>query len=227
MNWDADAAGRAGARRHAARPLARRAPPRNPTLLTAPLEVGGEWGQSAPADAAAVIERMREVCLAGVRLVSDRQPERLRVDDHQTGPPHVWLHADHPETAWIIVDIGGRDWCKLAYQFGHELGHVLANSWRMGDDPRPPCQWLEEAIVEAFSIRGLAELAASWNQDPPFPRNAGFAGAIRQRYRERVIAGYRRAGDPLPGASLAGWFRGSRDEARQGNRAQRGRSRAR
>jgi hypothetical protein len=30
----------------------------------------------------------------------------------------LWIHR---ETAWIIVDIGARDWCNLAYQFGHEL----------------------------------------------------------------------------------------------------------
>ena len=55
---------------------------RGVTLLTAPLELGGTWGGSAPGDAAAVIERMRTACLAGVTLVSDHQPEKLRVDDH-------------------------------------------------------------------------------------------------------------------------------------------------
>jgi hypothetical protein len=33
------------------------------TLLSAPLELGGEWGGSPPNDALAVISRMREVCL--------------------------------------------------------------------------------------------------------------------------------------------------------------------
>ena len=42
------------------------------TLLSAPLELGGEWGGSPPNDALAVISRMREVCLSGVMLLSDR-----------------------------------------------------------------------------------------------------------------------------------------------------------
>src|ERR1700720_4434692 len=55
------------------------------------------------------------------------------------------------------VDIGEGDWSKLAYQFGHELGHVMANSWQPHAKPKVPCQWLEEALVEALSTlaRGI------------------------------------------------------------------------
>jgi hypothetical protein len=181
-----------------------------PNLSTAPIDIDGDWGQSMPADARRVVTRMREVCLAGVRLASDHQPARLRIDDHQKEYPHVWLHPDQPDAAWIVVDIGTRDWCKLAYQFGHELGHVLCNSWQWGDNPKPPCQWLEESLVEAFSIRGLAELAASWNRDPPFRGSAAFAMAIRQ-YRAATMDRYRQVGGPAPGESLATWFGAKRE----------------
>jgi hypothetical protein len=144
---------------------------------------------------------MRQVCLSGIRLVSDMQPERLHVDNHSSGPPHIWLHTDDPSTAWIIVDIGTRDWCKLAYQFGHELGHVLCNSWRWGDNPKPPSQWLEESIVEAFSIRGLSRLAESWEKNPPFPNDAAFGDAIRE-YHANLLAGY----DNAAPADLAAWL---------------------
>ena len=160
------------------------------TLLSAPLELGGDWGGSPPRAVRAVLSRVREACLFGIGLLSDHQPKRLRVDNHKSGPPYIWLHTEHPDTAWIVVDVGTRDWCKLAYQFGHELGHVLCNSWCWGDDPKPPSQWLEEAVVEAFSIRGLALLAESWELNPPFPNDSGFAGAIRQ-YHANLLAGYR------------------------------------
>src|SRR5580704_11235486 len=74
--------------------------PARGTLLTAPLELGMEWGGSAPNDARAVLERMRGVSLAGIKLVSDQQPIRVHVDDHSSGPPAIWLHTDHPDTAW-------------------------------------------------------------------------------------------------------------------------------
>jgi len=129
------------------------------TLLSAPIELAGDWGGMLPGAAAQVVERMRHSCLDGVRLVSDRQPTALRIDEHASGPPAVWLHPDGSNTAWIVVDIGDRDWSQLSYQFGHELGHVSANSWQPHAKPTSPCQWIEEAMVEAFSLRGLALLA--------------------------------------------------------------------
>ncbi len=190
-----------------------RLPPRaagQATLASAPIEVYGDWGGSLPQSALVVLSRMREACLAGVRLVSDRQPERLRVDDHTAGPPAIWLHYDGAPVAWIIVDIGARDWSKLAYQFGHELGHVLCNSWGPDAQPRNPCQWLEEALVEAFSIRGLGLLADSWATNPPFPGDSAFAGAIRQ-YRDDLLTKYRTvATEQGASGNLAAWFRAYR-----------------
>jgi hypothetical protein len=153
---------------------------------------------------------MREACLSGVRLLSDRQPAKLRVDDSATGPPHIWLHDENPDTAWIVVDIGPLDWCKLSYQFGHELGHVLCNSWQRGAKPRLPSQWLEEALVEGFSIRGLGLLADSWERHPPFPNNATFADSIRT-YRKNLIDTYRApSAAPVP-LDMCAWLSRNRD----------------
>src|SRR3954447_6239896 len=63
------------------------------TLLDVPIELTGNWRDSAAADVAAVLTRTRQACLADIRLCSDRQPEKLRVDDHASGPPHIWLHT--------------------------------------------------------------------------------------------------------------------------------------
>ena len=183
------------------------------TLLSAPMELVGQWDGSPPLAAAHVLARVREVSLAGVRLVSDQQPDRLRIDEHSSGPPAIWLHPEPAKTAWIIVDIGPRDWCKLAYQFGHELGHVLCNSWGPAAQPRPPSQWLEEALAEAFSIRGLGLLTTSWEKNPPFAGDAPFAAAIRS-YRRNVVEGYRK--QQAPGSDFALWFAANRSELGRG-----------
>src|SRR6266436_5909394 len=87
------------------------------SLLLAPLELGGIWKSSPAGAVLRVLSRMREVSLEGLRLLSDRQPDRLHIDNHSGGSPAVWLHNDHTNVARIIVDIGPRDWCKLSYQF--------------------------------------------------------------------------------------------------------------
>jgi hypothetical protein len=180
-------------------------PPKT-TLLTAPIELAGNWGKMIPHSADEVVELMRQACLDGVRLVSDRQPARLRVDEHTSGNPSIWLHSDPVTTAWIIVDIGERAWAQLAYQFGHELGHVMANSWQANARPRPPCQWLEEAMVEAFSLRGLGRLAEAWKATPPFPGDSAYGEAIG-RYRQDVIDSYRKLGAEQGGiGNFGAWF---------------------
>ena len=164
-----------------------------PDLRSAPIELAGDWGRMIPASADRVLEAMRHACLDAVRLVSDRQPARLRVDEHASGGPAVWLHSDPRTTAWVIVDIGERAWCQLAYQFGHELGHVMANSWQVDAKPGGPSQWLEEAMVEANSLRGLGVLARNWRQAPPFPGDNAYADSITD-YRRNVVEGYARLG---------------------------------
>jgi len=165
-----------------------------------------------PRSANLVVDRMRHACLDGVRLVSDRQPARLRVDEHRSGQPAIWLHPGDSDLAWIIVDIGERDWSKLAYQFGHELGHVVANSWQADAKPAPPCQWLEEAMVEAFSLRGLGLLAKSWKADPPFAGDNAFGDAIAD-YRENIIKRYSTLADSQGlTRDASAWFVNHRSE---------------
>ena len=114
--------------------------------------------------------------------------------------------------AWIIVDIGERAWAQLAYQFGHELGHVMANSWQPHAKPTAPCQWLEEAMVEAFSLRGLGLLAASWKENPPFAGDNAFGDAIAG-YRADVLKRYTKlAEDQGFSRDSAAWFADHRGE---------------
>jgi len=187
------------------------------TLANAPIEVGGDWAGSLPNAAQTVISRMRDACLEGVRLVSDRQPERIRVDNHAKEPPHIWLHFDHAPFAWIVVDIGERDWSRLAYQFGHEFGHVMCNIWSPEGNAAEfsSAAWLEEALAESISIRGLGNLADSWVYDPPFPGDAPFSRAIRQ-YRDNLVTKYRTIAADEGAADLAAWFKAKR-EALAGN----------
>jgi transposase len=177
------------------------------TLLTAPIELAGDWGASTPEDALVVLSRTREVCLTGIRLLSDDQPAALRVESRSSGPPHVWLQS--ATQAHIVVDGTARDWGRMVYQFGHELGHVLSNSWQPDSLPLRPSIWLEEALVEAFTLRGLALIADSWEQDPWLPGEAGYSKDLR-RYREFLIGGYRNG---AAGAKqwLNAWFADNRE----------------
>ena len=191
-------------------------PRRSGALRSAPIELAGDWGAMIPDSAWRVLELMRAACLDEVRLLSDRQPTRIRVDEHRSGPPAVWLHPDGGTYAWVVVDIGERAWTQLAYQFGHELGHVVANSWQAKATPGGPCQWLEEALVEAFSLRGLGRLASAWRATPPFAGDQAYGQAIAD-YRDNVLEEDRRLGAAQGGlGDLAAWFKRNRTAAEAG-----------
>lgn len=151
-----------------------------------PVEVYGDTRGIDVIDISVVTRRVLKACLFEVRPLSDRLPKAIRIEN-KSGGPAIWLHAQPQETAWIIIDVAGPYWTQLAYQLGHELGHVLCNSWDVHSKPEPPSQWLEETLAEAFSIRGLSVLADGWEKDPPFPTDTKYAESIRQ-YRANLIA---------------------------------------
>jgi hypothetical protein len=142
-------------------------------------------------------------------LLSDHQPDQLRVDNQISGPPHIWLHSDNPTTAWIVVDVAPCAWSQLAYQFGHELGHVMCNSWMWNVETPPPSRWIEECLAEAFTIRGLGRLAYAWEQNPPFAGDVKYGQPLRE-YRRELIEKYQKAGGTEPVRDLAAWFRSNR-----------------
>jgi hypothetical protein len=192
------------------------------SLLTAPIELAGMW-PGIPSDAVMrVLLRVRSVCLSGLRLLSDRQPAELRIDGRSSGTPAIWLHDEPRDTAWMLVNVGPADWSKLAYQFGHELGHVLCNSWDRTAMPALPTQWLEETIVEAFSIRGLGLLAQSWALNPPFVGDEKFSVSVRE-YRHNLVEKYRKEELADGTNDVASWFRVQRDALESGRTAIKGR----
>lgn len=184
------------------------------SLLSAPLSLQGKWGEGWNRKAiVAALGLAREACLEGVRLVSDRQPASLIVRNKPDPgtPPSIWLHKDRPDTAIVILAVGAQDWSRLTYQFGHELGHVLANSWQVDANPRPPCQWLEEALVEAFSLRGMRRVARLWQEEPPF-EGAAELGTQVGDYGAIIASKHQEVADEQGAARFRTWLRRNRSE---------------
>ena len=114
---------------------------------------------------------MRHACLDGVRLISDRQPTQ------NPGGPSI--HPARPQSGYTQTAAA---WPGSSSTLASEPGcnspissaMSWATSWPIAGSRTPsrnrPCQWLEEALVEAFTLRGLGRLAESWKTNPPFRR---------------------------------------------------------
>lgn len=186
---------------------ARSSPP-EVNLLTAELRLEGDW-KGAPVGAVRrVCEMIRRVCFSGFPLDGDGQPTVLVIRGISTGLPAIWLHSDRPQQATVLVDIGHAAWMQLAYQLGHELGHVLANSWAYGSVPRVPSQWLEESIVEAFSIANMIELGRAWRTSPPFAGDEAYGTGL-EAYAQAVLAAYEKVS--APAARIDEWLMAQKD----------------
>jgi hypothetical protein len=88
----------------------------------------------------------------------------------------------------------------------------MANSWQPHAKPMIPCQWIEEALVEAFSVRGLGRLAEGWTRNPPFAGDNAYGSAITA-YRQDIIERYSALAEQQGLArDAATWFADHRSE---------------
>lgn len=182
-------------------------------VLGLEMSLKGDWG-GLEKQSKAVLNLVRSSCLSNVQIKSDRLPDSIIIENAVSPNPSIWLHKEPRTAAWIRLNAAPGAWCQLAYQFGHELGHVLVNSWTPDAKPQPPSQWIEEALAEGFSLFGLWRLAANWRKLPPFPNNQAYATEISQ-YLDEALANYARLGDELGIKQTADWY--AREEERLEN----------
>lgn len=136
-----------------------------------PIIIEGIWGASSPSDVEAVIMSFCRSTLSDFVFDNRTAPAFLRVLGKPDRPyPQVWARDLSDRSATIILSSVDRRWAQLGYQFGHELGHVLCGSWTSSaSEPKGPSHWLEEALVDAFSLYGLWRMSQDWRSAPPYP----------------------------------------------------------
>ncbi|MDE0958886.1 MAG: hypothetical protein OSB12_09645 [Planctomycetota bacterium] len=135
------------------------------------------WGDATLVDVHAVLLSAAEPLW---RAAGSPQLPRIRVEP---GGGPIVLHRRGPDGAIRVrLAVQGRRWAQMAYQFGHEMGHILC---RFDEDPDPN-HWLEEAVCEAASIFTLRQMAKRWKDHPPYPNWSSYAAHLQQ-YADDLI----------------------------------------
>lgn len=123
---------------------------------------------------------MREAIIENIALPNDG-PKRIHiVGDPTASCPQVLAVDTNDDAATIRLTVSGTGWSQIAYQFGHELGHVIANNWGAKAIPYPPSHWLEEGLVEAVALFGLAATTKRWFRHPPYQNWRSYAAFLKQ-----------------------------------------------
>ncbi|HIG06239.1 MAG TPA: hypothetical protein EYQ08_11020 [Planctomycetes bacterium] len=135
------------------------------------------WGNATLVDVHAVLLSAAEPLW---QAAGSPQLPLIRVEP--SGGPIV-LHRRGPDGAIRVrLAVQGRRWAQMAYQFGHEMGHILCG---FDEDPDPH-HWLEEAVCEAASIFTLRQMAKRWKDHPPHPNWSSYAAHLQQ-YADDLI----------------------------------------
>jgi hypothetical protein len=160
------------------------------------------WGDAGVGDLAKVLQSAGESLAL---LFPERKFPVLEVSRSTSSPITLFQRGPAGEIR-VKLDAEGRHWAQFAFQFGHEMGHIVCG---FADYPNPNL-WFEETLCEAASLFVLGRMAESWKTRPPYPNWKDYAAALK-KYRDERIAKER-----LPeGTSLADWFRGQEPSLRK------------
>jgi hypothetical protein len=161
----------------------------------------GDWGNALPADIHAVACSSAQHLL---RVIDWPDPISVMVEPAacEKDVPMTFPWANERGEVVVRLSVRDRYWAQLAFQFSHELCHVLANPSTWSYDR---FAWIEEAFCEAASIFALQGMATSWITAPPYPNWGNYADSFRKYLAEHIS-------DPsrsLPaGAVFADWLHG-------------------
>ena len=114
--------------------------------------------------------------------------------------PKILYRPSSQASFTILLSARGRYWAKFAYQFSHELCHVLSDYEHLQGNPN---NWLHETICEVSSLFTLRRMARKWPTSAPYTNWADYAESLAS-YAGGRISGEERL---LPsGTTLAKWL---------------------
>jgi hypothetical protein len=165
----------------------------------------GHWGEVRGADIRTLLSSVADTFMTytGRPAVA---PLRIRVAPRKGSPRVLYERGADGE---YQVHLSARDqrWYQYAYQFSHELCHILSNfdhkNTHDSGEVVTGNQWFEESLCEAASLFTLQRLATSWEQQPPSRNWIGYAPAFAAYAQHLQDQQHRN----LPGnMTLASWY---------------------
>jgi hypothetical protein len=179
--------------------------PRTGFLVAAFLAVGNGWAveliirPNPNADWQADPENVKAVLESAAQTLARHFPERKIAPilvEPRGGPIVLYERGDNGEYR-VRLDTGETYWSQYAFQFAHEMGHILSD---YKENPHRN-KWFEEAICETASLYALREMAKTWKTDAPYENWRGYAPSLAAYAQERIDSAQLPDGKPL-----AGWF---------------------
>ncbi len=101
------------------------------------------------------------------------------------GGPIVLFKRGPNREYYVRLNTGETYWAQYAFQFAHEMAHILAG-YREGDAAN---QWFEESICELASLYALGRMSQTWKTKPPYPNWKDYAEKLAGYAQDRIKLG--------------------------------------
>ena len=181
------------------------------------IEVANEgWGTAVPDDISKLLHSTARQFMRG--------PESVPWPDLYVyhAPENPITHYEHRDDSSVRIGLNTCDkyWSQYAYQFAHELVHVIAGhlpvdtKWQTVQNA---VGWLEESICEAGSLFALRAMAEQWRKRAPYPNWTDYGTCLSKYAQDRMDAPEHCIS---PDSSFPEWLEGH-VEALQANPCQR------
>ena len=143
----------------------------------------GGWGDARAEDIGTVLYSVAAVLL---ERFPGRRLNPILVAHSDDFP--ITLYEKGPQGEYrIYLSAGDRHWAHYAYEFAHELTHILTNHEHFAFSREiTHNQWFSEALCEAVSLYALKQLALVWQVSPPQPRWRSYAPTFEE-FAERLF----------------------------------------
>ena len=148
----------------------------------------GNWGNVETADIQLVLQSVASEFQSHVGHMREGGL-KLRVVPRGVSPRVLYERGAEGE---YMVHLTARNdrWYQYAYQFSHELCHILSNfdhKDSTGDGVATGNQWFEESLCGTPSLFTLKNLAAVWTSQPPARKWIGYA-PVFAAYADHLLA---------------------------------------
>ncbi len=176
-------------------------PPVSTEIPKLRLEIAPDpWGTARHEDIQAVCES------AGRELMPyfpGRKLDPIKVGQANGGSPITLYKRGDSGEIRMLLNTRNTFWAQFAFQFGHELCHVLCY-YREANNPQ---LWFEESLCEAASLFVMRRMADSWKTDPPYSNWKSFAPAFDNYVDDRISNTAK-----CKENSIAEWYRNHRSQ---------------
>ena len=143
-----------------------------------------------------------------VRELRDSFDETIRVMNLPGETPRAFFRRPSDATYEVNLTARNRQWSQFAYQFSHELCHVLSGHDRLRCNPN---NWFHESLCELSSFFVLRRMVVRWPTNPPYSNWAHYSVSLAD-YVQSEMAKHENV---APRQSFSSWLIANEHDMRQ------------